>query len=174
MGPHPPHPLPRPAHSPAGAHPAHPLLRPAHSPPITPIPPPITPILPITQKIVPIAPMSCISDWCFCCCISFWGCLVHAFWVQRFSSLLMKADKSCLVLSTPLFTLGSPDGNMEGERNRPPPRRLRRPSTFRYPSLRGLVLTLAELHVRVLTSFIKLIKLSQTLMKLLPNHIMVW
>ena len=35
------------------------------------------------------------------------------------------------------------------------------------------VLTLAKLHVRVLTSFIKLIKLFQNLMKLLPNHIMV-
>ena len=34
-------------------------------------------------------------------------------------------------------------------------------------------LTLAELHIRVLTSFIKLIKLLQNLMKLLPNHIMV-
>ena len=34
-------------------------------------------------------------------------------------------------------------------------------------------LTLAELHVPVLTSFIKLIKLLQNLMKLLPNHIMV-
>ena len=33
---------------------------------------------------------------------------------------------------------------------------------------------MAELHVRVLTSFIKLIKLLQNLMKLLPNHIMVW
>ena len=37
-----------------------------------------------------------------------------------------------------------------------------------------LGLTLAELHVRVLTSFVKLIKLLQTLMKLLPNHTMVW
>ena len=35
-------------------------------------------------------------------------------------------------------------------------------------------LTLAKLHVLVLTSFIKLIKLLQNLMKLLPNHIMVW
>ena len=35
------------------------------------------------------------------------------------------------------------------------------------------VLTLAELHDLVLTSFIKLIKLLQNLMKLLPNHIMV-
>ena len=35
------------------------------------------------------------------------------------------------------------------------------------------VLTLAELHVLVLTNFIKLIKLFQNLMKLLPNHIMV-
>ena len=35
------------------------------------------------------------------------------------------------------------------------------------------VLTLAELHVLVLTSFIELIKLLQNLMKLLPNHIMV-
>ena len=34
-------------------------------------------------------------------------------------------------------------------------------------------LTLAELHVRVLTSFIKLIKLLQNLMKLIPNHVMV-
>ena len=34
-------------------------------------------------------------------------------------------------------------------------------------------LTLAELHVCVLTSFIKLIKLFQKFMKLLPNHIMV-
>ena len=34
-------------------------------------------------------------------------------------------------------------------------------------------LTLAELHVSVLTTFIKLIKLIQNLMKLLPNHIMV-
>ena len=34
-------------------------------------------------------------------------------------------------------------------------------------------LTLAELHVSVLMSFIKLIKLLQNLMKLLPNHIMV-
>ena len=34
-------------------------------------------------------------------------------------------------------------------------------------------LTLAELHIRVLTSFIKLIKLLQILMKLLPNHIMI-
>ena len=33
--------------------------------------------------------------------------------------------------------------------------------------------TLAKLHVSVLTSFIKLIKLLQNLMKLLPNHIMV-
>ena len=38
----------------------------------------------------------------------------------------------------------------------------------------ALVLTLAELHVRVLTSFIKLIKLLQNSMKLFPNHIMVW
>ena len=36
------------------------------------------------------------------------------------------------------------------------------------------LLTLAELHVLVLTSFIKLIKLLQNLMKLLPNHIIVW
>ena len=36
-----------------------------------------------------------------------------------------------------------------------------------------LALTLAELHVLVLTSFIKLIKLLQNLMKLLQNHIMV-
>ena len=35
------------------------------------------------------------------------------------------------------------------------------------------LLTLAKLHVRVLTSFIKLIKHLQNLMKLLPNHIMV-
>ena len=35
-------------------------------------------------------------------------------------------------------------------------------------------LTLAELHVLVLTSIVKLIKLLQNLMKLLPNHIMVW
>ena len=35
-------------------------------------------------------------------------------------------------------------------------------------------LTLVELDVLVLTSFIKLIKLLQHLMKLLPNHIMVW
>ena len=35
-------------------------------------------------------------------------------------------------------------------------------------------LTLAELHVSVLTSFIKLINLLQNLMKLLTNHIMVW
>ena len=34
-------------------------------------------------------------------------------------------------------------------------------------------LTLAEQHVLVLTSFIKLIKLSQNLIKLLPNHIIV-
>ena len=34
-------------------------------------------------------------------------------------------------------------------------------------------LTLAKLHVLVQTSFIKLIKLLQNLMKLLPNHIMV-
>ena len=34
-------------------------------------------------------------------------------------------------------------------------------------------LTLAELHISVLTSFIKSIKLLQNLMKLLPNHIMV-
>ena len=34
-------------------------------------------------------------------------------------------------------------------------------------------LTLAELHVIVLTSFIKLIKLLQNLMKLLLNHIMI-
>ena len=34
-------------------------------------------------------------------------------------------------------------------------------------------LTLAELHVLALTSFIKLIKLLQNLMKLSPNHIMV-
>ena len=36
------------------------------------------------------------------------------------------------------------------------------------------ILTLAKLHVLVLTSFIKLIKLLQNLVKLLPNHIMVW
>ena len=41
--------------------------------------------------------------------------------------------------------------------------------SFLFPS----VLTLAKLHVLVLTSFIKLIKLLQNLMKLLPNHIMV-
>ena len=35
------------------------------------------------------------------------------------------------------------------------------------------ILTLAELHVRVLPSFIKLIKLWQNLMKLLPNFNMV-
>ena len=32
----------------------------------------------------------------------------------------------------------------------------------------------AELHVRVLTSILNLIKLLQNLMKRLPNHIMVW
>ena len=36
-----------------------------------------------------------------------------------------------------------------------------------------VLLTLAELHVLVLTSFIRLIKLLQNLLKLLPNHIMV-
>ena len=36
------------------------------------------------------------------------------------------------------------------------------------------ILTLAELHVLVLTSFIKLIKLLRNLMKLLPIHIMIW
>ena len=36
-----------------------------------------------------------------------------------------------------------------------------------------LILTLAELHVSVLTSFIKFIKLLKNLIKLLPNHIMV-
>ena len=36
-----------------------------------------------------------------------------------------------------------------------------------------LFLTLAELHVSVLTGFIKLIKLLQNLMKLIPNHVMV-
>ena len=35
-------------------------------------------------------------------------------------------------------------------------------------------LTLAELHVGVLRSFIKFTKLLQNLMKLLPNHLMVW
>ena len=40
--------------------------------------------------------------------------------------------------------------------------------------LAQVALTLAELHVCVLTSFIKLIKLLQNLMKLLPNHIMVY
>ena len=34
-----------------------------------------------------------------------------------------------------------------------------------------MCLTLAELHVLVLTSYIKLVKLLQNLMKLLPNHI---
>ena len=37
-----------------------------------------------------------------------------------------------------------------------------------------LTLTLAELHVLVLTSFIKLIKILPNLIKLLPKHIMVW
>ena len=36
-----------------------------------------------------------------------------------------------------------------------------------------MALTLAELHVCVLTSFIKLIKRLQNLMKILTNHIMV-
>ena len=36
------------------------------------------------------------------------------------------------------------------------------------------LLTLAKLHVLVLTSFIKLIKLLQNLMKLLPNHTINW
>ena len=35
-------------------------------------------------------------------------------------------------------------------------------------------LTLAELHVCVLTSILNLTKLLQNLMKRLPNHIMVW
>ena len=35
-------------------------------------------------------------------------------------------------------------------------------------------LTLAELRVRVRTSFLKLKKLLQNLMKLLPHQIMVW
>ena len=38
----------------------------------------------------------------------------------------------------------------------------------------AFILTLAELHVSVLSSFIKLIKHLQNLMKLLPNHIMLW
>ena len=40
-------------------------------------------------------------------------------------------------------------------------------------SARACSLTLAKLHVSVLTSFTKLIKFLQNSMKLLPNHIMV-
>ena len=41
-----------------------------------------------------------------------------------------------------------------------------------YINLVPTTLTLAKLHVSALTSFIKLIKLLENLMKLLPNHIM--
>ena len=45
---------------------------------------------------------------------------------------------------------------------------------LRYPPMPPpAALTLAELDVRVLTSFVKLIKLLRNLMKLLPNRIMV-
>ena len=45
--------------------------------------------------------------------------------------------------------------------------------SIRLEGLESEDLTLAELDVLVLTSFIKLIKLLQNLIKLLPNHIMV-
>ena len=44
---------------------------------------------------------------------------------------------------------------------------------YRQLQLAVCSLTLAKLHVLVLTSFFKLIKLLQNLMMLLPNHIVV-
>ena len=48
-----------------------------------------------------------------------------------------------------------------------------RESVKRFDEQISASLTLAELHVPVLMSFIKKIKLLQNLMKLLANHIMV-